>query len=151
METVVVLFTRDLRVHDHPALAAACADADRVMPLFVFDDAVFGRRIASPNRTAFLLDCVADLTSTMRDLGGALCKRRGDVVDEVADVVATTGAAAVYLSSDITGYARQRLDRLTDALDVDVLTHPGVTVVPTDELRSSSGGHYERFTPYWRR
>jgi len=35
--TAVVLFTRDLRVHDNPALAAACANADRVVPLFVLD------------------------------------------------------------------------------------------------------------------
>lgn len=27
--TAVLLFTRDLRVHDHPALAAACEHADR--------------------------------------------------------------------------------------------------------------------------
>lgn len=31
--TAVVLFTRDLRVHDHPALAAARSECDRVVPL----------------------------------------------------------------------------------------------------------------------
>ena len=35
---VVVLFTRDLRVHDHPALAAAAERAEHVLPLFVLDD-----------------------------------------------------------------------------------------------------------------
>jgi deoxyribodipyrimidine photo-lyase len=149
--TVVVLFTRDLRVHDHPALAAACDDADRVVPLFVLDDAIVERRVASPNKTAFLLDAVSDLTSTMRDLGGALITRRGDVAAEVAEVVAAVDADAVHLSDDVTSYARQRLDRLRDTLDIDVVTFPGVTVVPPDELQSSSGGHYERFTPYWRR
>ena len=37
MRTAVVLFTRDLRAHDHPALAAATRDCDRVVPLFVLD------------------------------------------------------------------------------------------------------------------
>jgi deoxyribodipyrimidine photolyase len=37
---VVVLFTRDLRLHDHPALAAAVDRGERVVPLFVLDDAV---------------------------------------------------------------------------------------------------------------
>ncbi|UBU18476.1 deoxyribodipyrimidine photo-lyase [Nonomuraea gerenzanensis] len=32
----MVLFNGDLRVHDHPALVAACA----VIPLFVLDDAI---------------------------------------------------------------------------------------------------------------
>lgn len=30
--TAIVLLTRDLRVHDQPALAAACAAFDRVVP-----------------------------------------------------------------------------------------------------------------------
>ena len=34
--TSVVLFTRDLRVRDHPALSAAAADGP-VVPLFVVD------------------------------------------------------------------------------------------------------------------
>ena len=31
----VVVFTRDLRVRDNPALSAACREADTVVPLFV--------------------------------------------------------------------------------------------------------------------
>jgi deoxyribodipyrimidine photo-lyase len=96
VSAVVVLCTRDLRVHDNPALVAASADADRVVPLFVFDEAIFGERpLASPNRIAFLLDTVADLTSSARDLGGALCKRRGDVVEEVCRIVAEVDGAYV--------------------------------------------------------
>jgi len=150
MSTVVVLFTRDLRTHDHPALSAACADADRVVPLFVFDDGVFARWIAGPNKTAFLLDSVADLAARLRDLGAALYTRRGDVVAEVGRVVADTGAGAVHLSDDVTGYASQRLARLRARLDVDVRTFPGLTVVPAGALTTSSGGAYQRFTPYWR-
>jgi hypothetical protein len=51
LQTVVVLFTRDLRVHDHPALAAAVDRAERVVPLFVLDDAVLGA-FGAPNRVA---------------------------------------------------------------------------------------------------
>jgi deoxyribodipyrimidine photolyase len=36
VKTAVVLFNRDLRVHDHPALTAA-ARAERTVPLFVLD------------------------------------------------------------------------------------------------------------------
>ena len=34
----VVWIRRDLRLQDQPALTAACADCDDVIPLFVFDD-----------------------------------------------------------------------------------------------------------------
>jgi deoxyribodipyrimidine photo-lyase len=35
----VVLFTRDLRIHDHAALSAAVEIAFEIVPLFVLDDA----------------------------------------------------------------------------------------------------------------
>ena len=82
MRTAVVLFTRDLRVHDQPALAAAVAAAERIVPLFVFDRAVLAR-FGAPNRVAFLLDALRDLDASLRERGGALAvrerrRRRGD-------------------------------------------------------------------------
>ena len=39
MRTAIVLLTRDLRVHDNPALSTAAHEAERIVPLFVFDNA----------------------------------------------------------------------------------------------------------------
>ncbi len=61
VRTVVVLFNRDLRVHDHPALAEAVRRAETVVPLFVVDDAVLASGFAVPNRAAFLVDSLSDL------------------------------------------------------------------------------------------
>ena len=72
MRRAVVLFTRDLRVHDQPALVEAVARADSVVPLFVFDE----RIAAGPNRMRFLLESLADLRRSLRDLGGTLVVRR---------------------------------------------------------------------------
>ena len=49
-DTAVVWFRRDLRVHDHPALAAACREHERVVPLFVLDPALLGGRFRSRGR-----------------------------------------------------------------------------------------------------
>jgi hypothetical protein len=49
---VIVLFTRDLRVHDQPALAEAARLASHVVPLFVLDHALL-RSFGAPNRVAF--------------------------------------------------------------------------------------------------
>lgn len=48
MEAAVVLFNRDLRLSDHPALDAAVTTAKRIVPLFVPDDTILQR--AAPNR-----------------------------------------------------------------------------------------------------
>lgn len=151
--TAVVLFTRDLRVHDHPALAAAAEHAERVVPLFVLDDAILTGRNAAPNRAAFLARALADLRDRLRERGGDLVLRRGDVVEETMAVVAETGATAVVCSADVSGYAQRREHRLAGACErqgVRFRTYPGVTVVPPGALLPAGGDHYRVFTPYWR-
>ena len=153
MPPAVVLFTRDLRLHDQPALAAAVAVAERVVPLFVFDDAVLAR-FGAPNRVAFLLDALRDLDASLRERGGALAVRRGEVVDETLRVARETGAGAVFLSEDVSSYAQARERRLQAACErqglvLNVL--PGITVVPPGDLAPAGGDHYKVFTPYWRR
>lgn len=150
MRAAVVLFTRDLRVRDQPALSGAVAEAERVVPLFVLDDGILDSGFARPNRVRFLLDSLADLRRSLRGLGGTLVVRRGDVVAETMKVVAESGAEAVFLSADVSGYAQARERRLS-AERVQVRALPGVTVVPPGELAPGGGDHYRVFTPYWRR
>ena len=104
--TTVVLFTRDLRLHDHPALSEAASESSRVVPLFVLDDALL--RSASPNRLRFLLEALADLDGSLRALGGHLVVRRGDSVREALAVARAVRARAVFASADVSAFAQRR-------------------------------------------
>jgi deoxyribodipyrimidine photo-lyase len=151
--TAVVLFTRDLRVHDHPALARAVAMAERVVPLFVLDEALLAR-FACPNRLAFLLDSLRDLDGTLRRLGGRLVVRRGDAVREAVAVAKAVGARTVLASADVSAFARSRERRLSEAcaeIGAEVRLCAGVTVVAAGDLVPASGDHFRVFTPYWNR
>jgi len=152
VRAVVVLLNRDLRVHDHPALAEAARRAATVVPLFVVDDAVLAAGFAVPNRAAFLVDCLIDLRATLRERGGDLVVRRGDPVTEALRLAEAVGAEAVHTSADVTGFARRREQRLHQeaAGRVEVVAFPGVGVVPADEVLTGGGEHYKVFTPYWR-
>ena len=153
MRTAVVLLTRDLRVHDQPALAAAVASADEVVPLFVFDRALL-RAFGAPNRVAFLLACLRDLGASLRERGGALWVRDGDVVDEAMRLAHETGAGAIFMSEDVSAYAQARERRLATACagaGIELRTLPGVTVIPPGELAPDGADCYRVFTPYWRR
>lgn len=153
MSSAVVVFTRDLRLHDHPALRAATA-ATAAVPLFVFDDAILSGRFNRPNRTQYLLQSLTDLDGSLRARGGRLVVRRGGWVAEVLGAAREAGAATVHVSDDVTPFARRRLAALEAAgagVGVGVVRHPGTTVVPPDALRSSGGGHFQVFTPYHRR
>lgn len=148
MDVSIMLFTRDLRIRDNPALAAACR-AERVVPLFVFDDAILNGRFAAPNRVRFLLDCLADLRASLRGLGGDLVVRRGDPVAHTARIAEQTGARTVTLADERSAFGARRLAALR-RLRLDVSAHPGVTVVPPGALLPSNGDHYRVFSPYWR-
>jgi deoxyribodipyrimidine photo-lyase len=151
MQTAVVLFTRDLRVHDHPALAAACANAQRVVPLFVLDP-----RLAdiSANRVRFMHQALADLRGTLRGMGADLVIRQGDPVIETIKLAREVYAEGVALSADVSGYARRRERRLAAECAQHRLSlrlFPGVTVVTPGDVRPGGGSdHYRVFSPYHR-
>jgi deoxyribodipyrimidine photo-lyase len=150
MDTAIVLFTRDLRLHDNPALAAACARARQVVPLFVVDPAL----TVPPNRARFLADSLAVLQQELRERGGNLVIRKGDPVAEVIRLATQTAARAVFVAGDVSGYAARREQRLalechTHRVALEVT--PGHAVVPAGDLQPAGGdGHYRVFTPYWR-
>ncbi|HEY0002319.1 MAG TPA: deoxyribodipyrimidine photo-lyase [Actinoplanes sp.] len=151
MRTAVVLLTRDLRIQDQPALAAACANAERVVPLFVGDPALAK---LSANRVRFLHQCLGDLRGTLRGLGGDLIVRTGDPVAETIEVARSVDATMVGLSADVSSYARRREERLR----VECKRHrlalklfSGLTVVDPGSLRPGGGGDsYRVFSPYHR-
>jgi deoxyribodipyrimidine photolyase len=68
--TALLRFTRDLRVHDHPALHAALAGHEHVIPVFCLDRLLHGRHASGP-RSQFMLECLTDLDGALRDRGGA--------------------------------------------------------------------------------
>jgi deoxyribodipyrimidine photo-lyase len=153
LSRAVVLFTRDLRVRDHAALTAAVREAERVLPLFVFDDVLLRGPCGSPNRLSFLLDCLRDLDGALRERGGRLVLRRGDPVEEALRAARESSARALHLSDDYSAYARRRRERLAAGCEragVRLRVHPGVTVVEPGDLVPTGGDHYRVFTPYWR-
>ncbi|MEV0208977.1 deoxyribodipyrimidine photo-lyase [Streptomyces sp. NPDC050788] len=153
MNVSVVLFTADLRLHDHPPLRAA-SEADEVVPLFVRDRGVTNAGFAAPNRLAFLADCLHDLDAGLRDRGGRLIMRSGDVVDEVCKVAAETDADEVHMAGDVSAYAHLREQRLRRALESQgrrLHVHDTVTTAVTPgEVTPASTDHFAVFTPYLR-
>jgi deoxyribodipyrimidine photo-lyase len=149
IKTAIVLFTRDLRVRDNPVLAAACKQADFVVPLFAVDARLMS---AAPNRARFLLESLADLRAGLRARGGDLVVRSGRPEAEVIRLATQTGAQTVFVAGDVSRYAARRqaaLARECERHRLKLRVTPGLTVVPPGELRPAGGDHYKVFTPYW--
>lgn len=157
MSTALVLFTSDLRLHDHPPLRAALAAHDEVVPLFVLDRRIEDAGFDAPNRRAFLADCLADLDAGLRERGGRLVVRSGDVVEVACAVTGEVEAGEVYVAAGVSGYAQAREERLGAALrerGVGLSVHDAVvTAVPPGAVVPTGKGsdHFAVFTPYARR
>jgi len=146
MTTAVLWLRRDLRLADHPALLAACDDADEVLPLFVLDDALRGPS-GSP-RLAFLYRCLRDLEERTDGRLRVLTGRPERVVARVAREVGATG---VHLSSDHAPYGRARDERVRRALgDVPLIATGSPYGVTPGTLTKDDGTGYKVYSPYAR-
>lgn len=147
MARCILWFRRDLRLVDHPALAAAAAHGE-VVPLFVVDP----RLVASSGRPrlAYLRAALQALTA---DLGGALVQRVGDPVDVVPAIAAELGADTVFVSRDFGPYGRRRDSAVAERLAVDGRALRGIGspyVVDPTRVTKADGTPYAVFTPFSR-
>jgi deoxyribodipyrimidine photo-lyase len=142
-------FRRDLRLSDHPALAAAAtAGNGSVAGCFVIDRALVAP--AGPTRAAFLAGCLSELDTAM---GGALTLRQGPPAPALVRLVAETGATEVFATADFAPYGRRR-----DAAVATALAAHGATLhlvgspyaVEPGTLRTRAQNPYAVFTPFRR-
>jgi deoxyribodipyrimidine photo-lyase len=149
----LVWFRRDLRVHDHPALSAAVAEADAVVPLFVFDDTLLHGRWPAPNRAWFMRESVAALSTSLAERGGALRIAHGDPREVVPRLAREVGAASVYVSRDATPYGRRRDQEVAAALAREgIALHPkrGLYVHEPGEVLTADGRPFSVYSPFRR-
>ena len=149
----IVWHRRDLRVHDHPALATAAREYERVLPVFVLDDRLLHGRFASASRTAFMLGCLRALDEALRERGSALSVRHGEPERVLPELAAQAGAEAVLWTSDVAPFARARDARVTEALraaGVEPRPHPGSYLVDVARPRTKDGRPFSVFSPFWR-
>ena len=153
MKTVIHWFRRDLRVSDNTALHEADVAAERVVPVFCWDEAILRSPDVGAPRVAFLLESLRSLESNLGALGHRLIVRRGRPDDVLRSLARETGASAVFANRDYEPYARER-----DARVGAVLAQEGVAfrlfkdsvVWEEREVLTGAGGVYTVFTPYSR-
>ncbi len=151
--TSILWLRRDLRRHDHPALAAAVeATSDHtVLPLFVLDPDLVAS--AGPARLAALRQA---LVGVGRAFDGALVVRHGKPEEVLAQVVREAGADSVHVSAETTPYGRRRDERVGAALrelDVPLVATGSPYAVTPGRVLNRSAEPYKVYTPFskaWR-
>jgi deoxyribodipyrimidine photo-lyase len=152
--TAIVWFRRDLRVHDHPALAHALERFDRVLPVYVLDDGILQGRWPSANRRWFLAGALGSLRDELRTRDSQLAIVRGDPLQVVPELAGAVGARAVVASRDYAPYGRRRDDEVAAALGprgIEWIAGRGLLIHEPEEIRHDPPGPFKVFSPFRRR
>ncbi len=105
---VIVWFRQDLRLHDNEALAEALSAADEVIPMYIFDERVFGSltQFGLPKtgkyRAKFVIESVEDLRENLRSLGSDLIVRVGKPEEEIFKVARLAKTSWVFCNRERT-------------------------------------------------
>jgi deoxyribodipyrimidine photo-lyase len=145
---ILVWLRRDLRLADHPALAAA-AERGPIVPVFVLDPQLLGR---SERRDAWLLAGLGALAAELREHGAPLVVRRGDPTAELMTLARQTGAQAIWWNRDDTPRARVRDEAVkvaAAAIGVEPHVLDDATLSAAGEITPARGGSYTVFTPFF--
>jgi deoxyribodipyrimidine photo-lyase len=153
-DRALVWFRRDLRAHDHAALAAALAAHRQVWCAFVFDtDILAPLPQRADRRVAFIHDSLLALDARLREQGGGLIVRHGRAVEVIARLADELGVTAVYLNRDYEPAAvtrDQAVETRLAATGRRLVSLKDQVVFERDEVLTGSGTPFSVFTPYRR-
>ncbi len=151
MGTALFWFRRDLRLHDQPALAAACASHARVLPLcFAAED---GPHPAGAAAHAWRRQAIARLAEAIATHNASLLCLQAEPAESLIRLAKASGAAAIHASRNPEPWQRAYEDALAAELaragislhfaEANLLFAPGA-------ITKADGTPYRVFTPFWR-
>jgi deoxyribodipyrimidine photo-lyase len=145
--TIVIWLRQDLRLHDNPALVAACAEGT-VVPVYVLDDDAAGKKRMGGASRWWLHHSLAALSADFAQKGASLILRRGDAVSELLAIARQVGATHIYANRHYEPWWREAESQL--AAEINVVLHNGNQLADPQALLTGGGGRYKVFTPWWR-
>ncbi|WP_415182668.1 cryptochrome/photolyase family protein [Phaeovulum sp.] len=146
---IILWLRRDLRLLDHPALAAAVASGRPVIPVFIHDEAVAALGAAARWRMG---QGVARFAETLARAGSRLILRRGPAGAVLRELVKQVGAVSVYWSRSYDPAWRPRDTALKAGLQAagtEARSFEGALLFEPWDVTTGQGGPYRVYTPYW--
>lgn len=149
----LVWIRRDLRLHDHAALALALKQADRIACCFVFDRDILDPLPRQDRRVAFIRESLLEVEAGLRAAGGSLWVCHGRPEEAIPQLARALGAELVVAAHDYepTAIARDRsvAARLAER-GGELLTIKDHAVFECSEVLTLDSRPFSVFTPYKR-
>lgn len=149
----IVWFRNDLRIADNPALAAAAGSGAPLVALYVLDTESPGQWRPGAAADWWLHHSLAALSQTLAERGVPLTLRRGRAQYVFEQIIAETGAGAVFWNKLYEPWAIRRDEDIVAQLRDDGVEshcfHESLLFEP-ETLRTREGQSFRMFTPFWR-
>ncbi len=141
----ILWFRRDLRISDHPALLAALAESDEIIPVFILDPTLI--KTAGSKRLAYLGQSLHHLDDS---LNKSLQVLVGDQITVLKDLQKKYNAQSVHISAEYEPYGAKR-DLAIEAAGIKLIrTGSPYAVAPGRVLKPSDQSPYRVYTPFYR-
>ena len=141
-QRILIWYRNDLRVHDLLALDEAVQQEADLIPVYCFDDRIFGKTsFGFPKtgnyRAQFLIESVADLRSSLQKLGSDLVVRWGLPEEIIPAIAEQLKVDRVCYSQEVTSEEKQVEKKLKQALsakNIKVSTYWEATLYSPEDL-----------------
>lgn len=148
MTAPTILWLRqDLRLHDQPALVAACAEGP-VVPVYILDDHAPGdRRIGAAQRW-WLHHSLDRLGADLSERGCPLVLRQGSSAALLSAIAQQLGTRRIHAIRHYEPWWQETESEV--AAELDLVLHDGNHLAPPSSILTGGGTRYRIFTPWWR-
>ncbi|WP_250627050.1 cryptochrome/photolyase family protein [Pinirhizobacter soli] len=153
MSTAIMLFRRDLRLSDNTALAAACSEHAKILPLYIQADREEAPWEMGAASRWWLHHSLEALQADLHEQGVHLQLAQGETLHVLRQVIDRSGAEAVYWNRQYEPAAIARDTHVKAALqDAGVAVHSHSANLWSEpwQVKTQQGEPYRVFTPYWR-
>lgn len=153
-ENGLFIFRRDLRIVDNNGLNLLNTKCKKIYTIFIFtpEQVTDKNKYKSENAVHFMIECLDDLSTDIKNNGGKLYSFYGDNSKIIEHLIKKLDIEIIGFNFDYSPYAIKRDKNIVDLckkMNVDVLSVHDYYLNPPGTLFNKSGEPYQKFTPYY--
>lgn len=143
---VILWFRQDLRLSDNPALAAACATGQPILPIYILDDDTAGPWKMGGASRVWLYHSLLSLKKTLPPL----IFFKGNPLDILPTIIRDTNATQIFWNRCYEPWRIARDKQIKETLSIPCHSENGSLLWEPWTIKKSDGTPYRVFTPFFR-
>ncbi|OGS72712.1 MAG: deoxyribodipyrimidine photolyase [Flavobacteria bacterium RIFCSPLOWO2_12_FULL_35_11] len=150
-EISVFWFRRDLRLKDNCALFHALNSNYKVLPIFIFDEAILNELPKNDPRVNFIYDTLKNINNELAKFNASLYIKKGNPADIWDTIFEEFKVKNVFFNKDYEPYAKDRDEKLKvicKQKNIYCFNYKDQVIFEETEIVKDDGLPYNVYTPY---